>query len=141
MFAIILFRITLLNMIYYETYNEGGEQSVWFSQARLLTSLTASSLNLIVIIVLNKLYEYVALWLVNFEQPRTQTDFEQSYTFKMFCFQFINFYLPLIYIAVIKVNQGFIFASNFIISRAVSSPILVSLGNTLLQKGKKVIYQ
>ena len=105
MFAIILFRITLLNMIYYETYNEGGEQSVWFSQARLLTSLTASSLNLIVIIVLNKLYEYVALWLVNFEQPRTQTDFEQSYTFKMFCFQFINFYLPLIYIACFKVQS------------------------------------
>ena len=51
-----------------------------------------------------QLYEYVALWLVKFEQPRTQTDFEQSYTFKMFCFQFINFYLPLIYIAVIKVT-------------------------------------
>ena len=51
-----------------------------------------------------QLYEYVALWLVKFEQPRTQTDFEQSYTFKMFCFQFINFYLPLIYIAVIKVG-------------------------------------
>ena len=55
-----------------------------------------------------QLYEYVALWLVKFEQPRTQTDFEQSYTFKMFCFQFINFYLPLIYIAMIKVNSNLI---------------------------------
>ena len=101
------------------TYKEEGE-SILFSKARLLTSLAASTLNLIVIVALNKvtgiplstveylillqLYEYVALWLVKFEQPGTQTDFEQSYTFKMFCFQFINFYLPLIYIAVFKVN-------------------------------------
>ena len=89
------------------------------------------------------MYEYVALWLVKFEQPRTQTDFEQSYTFKMFCFQFINFYLPLIYIAVIKVNPGFIVdtKSKFIISRVVSLPIPVNSGSTLLQRGKKAIYQ
>ena len=106
MFAIILFRITLLNLVYLNTYQdtEDGEQSIWFSQARLLTSLVASTMNLIVIIILNKAYEYVALWLVKFEQPRTQTDFEHSYTFKMFCFQFINFYLPLIYIACFKVR-------------------------------------
>ena len=90
-----------------------------------------------------QLYEYVALWLVKFEQPRTQTDFEQSYTFKMFCFQFINFYLPLIYIAVIKVNPGFIVdtKSKFIISRVVSLPILVNSGSTLWQRGRKAIYQ
>ena len=123
--AIILFRITLLNWAFSGLSSDDGTETFLFSQARLLTSLGASSLNLLVIITLNKvtaaskdsninamqsnvvclqLYEYVALWLVKFEQPRTQTDFEQSYTFKMFCFQFINFYLPLIYIAMIKVK-------------------------------------
>ena len=80
--------------------------------------MTSASLNLVVIVTLNKasqsypravsqclaqVYEHVAIWLVNWEQPRTQSDFEQSFTFKMFFFQFINFYSPLVYIASIKV--------------------------------------
>ena len=125
MFAIILFRITLLNLVYLNTYSESddGEQSIWFSQARLLTSLVASTMNLIVIIILNKVYEYVALWLVKFEQPRTQTDFEHSYTFKMFCFQFINFYLPLIYIACFKVKK-FIITFVLIYDNSVTGKVL-----------------
>ena len=88
-----------------ESFKEDQEkQTVLFAQARLLSSLVAATLNLLVIVLLNKLYEYVALWLVNWEQPRTQTEFEHSYTFKMFLFQFINFYLPLIYIALFKVS-------------------------------------
>ena len=84
--------------------------------------MTAASLNLVVIVTLNKVNmnrnissmhtsphhhqvdEYVAIWLVNWEQPRTQSDFEHSFTFKMFFFQFINYYSPLIYIASIKVK-------------------------------------
>ena len=89
-----------------------------FAQARLLSSLVAATLNLLVIVLLNKLYEHVALWLVNWEQPRTQTDFEHSYTFKMFLFQFINFYLPLIYIALFKVRSHLKSPVSPILSRA-----------------------
>lgn len=74
-----------------------------FSQARLLSSITAATLNLLVIVTLNKIYEYIAIWLVNWERPRTQSDYEHSFTFKMFAFQFINFYSSLIYIAFFKV--------------------------------------
>lgn len=35
--------------------------------------------------------------------PRTQTEYEDSFTLKMFLFQFINFYSSLIYIAFFKV--------------------------------------
>ncbi len=49
------------------------------------------------------MYQRLALWLTNIEQPRTQTDFENSYTIKMFSFQCINFYSSLIYIAFFKV--------------------------------------
>ena len=36
------------------------------------------------------------------EFPRTQSEFEKSYTFKMFLFQFINNYSSLIYTAFFK---------------------------------------
>ena len=52
-----------------------------------------------------QLYGYIALWLTNKEQPRTRTDFEQSYTIKVFLFQFINYYSSLIYIAFFKVSS------------------------------------
>jgi hypothetical protein len=51
-----------------------------------------------------QIYEYIAMWLVELEMPRTQTEFEHSFTFKMFAFQFINFYASLIYIAFFKVS-------------------------------------
>jgi len=38
------------------------------------------------------------------EFPRTQTDFEDSYTLKKFLFQFINFYSSLFYIAFFKAS-------------------------------------
>jgi anoctamin-4 len=42
------------------------------------------------------------LWLTQFEKHRTQTEFEDSYAFKIFLLQFINFYGSLIYIAFFK---------------------------------------
>jgi anoctamin-4 len=36
------------------------------------------------------------------ENPRTQTEYEDSYTFKIFLFEFMNFYSSLIYIAFFK---------------------------------------
>ena len=40
------------------------------------------------------------------EKPRTRTDFEDSYTMKLFCFQFINYYSSLVYIAFFKVRNN-----------------------------------
>ena len=36
------------------------------------------------------------------ELPRTQKDFEESYTFKIFCFEFVNSYSYLFYLAFFK---------------------------------------
>ena len=115
-----------------ESFKENQEkQTVLFAQARLLSSLVAATLNLLVIVLLNKLYEYVALWLVNWEQPRTQTEFEHSYTIKMFLFQFINFYLPLIYIALFKVRSDGVSITK-ILCRVSSSPSPVTWGRRRL---------
>ena len=55
-----------------------------------------------------QLYRKVAIWLTNLENPRTQTEYEDSFTFKMFSFQFVNYYSSLVYIAFFKVTTGYV---------------------------------
>ncbi|NXL91930.1 ANO6 protein, partial [Alectura lathami] len=66
------------------------------------TSVTASLISFIVIMVLNIVYEKVAILITDFELPRTQTDYENSLTTKMFLFQFVNYYSSCFYIAFFK---------------------------------------
>ena len=49
-------------------------------------------------------YEKLALWLTNWENPRTETDYQDSFTYKMFLFQFVNTYSSIFYIAFFKLN-------------------------------------
>ncbi|XP_028415856.1 anoctamin-4-like isoform X1 [Dendronephthya gigantea] len=72
--------------------------------AKVITSMTAAVINLIAINLLKFLYQYVALWLTNWQNPRTQTDWEDSYTIKMYIYQFVNMYSSLFYIAFFKIN-------------------------------------
>uniref|UniRef100_A0A7E4WDN2 Anoctamin n=1 Tax=Panagrellus redivivus TaxID=6233 RepID=A0A7E4WDN2_PANRE len=72
------------------------------SKALIVTSITAASINLVFILIMNYFYNMLALKLTDWECPRTQTEFENSYTLKVFLFQFINFYSSLFYIAFIK---------------------------------------
>ena len=51
-----------------------------------------------------QLYFHVAKWLTDMECPRTFTDYEDSFTFKIFLFQFINYYASLFYLAFFKVS-------------------------------------
>lgn len=50
-------------------------------------------------------YHQLAIWLTNIENPRTQSEYEDSFTFKIFLFEFVNFYSSLIYIAFFKVKR------------------------------------
>ncbi|KAL5013614.1 hypothetical protein ScPMuIL_007884 [Solemya velum] len=47
-------------------------------------------------------YEKLALKLTQWEMHRTQTEFEDQLTFKVFIFQFVNFYSSIFYIAFFK---------------------------------------
>ncbi|XP_062051090.1 anoctamin-6 isoform X1 [Lepus europaeus] len=66
------------------------------------TSITASIISFIIIMILNTIYEKVAIMITNFELPRTQSDYENSLTMKMFLFQFVNYYSSCFYIAFFK---------------------------------------
>lgn len=49
-----------------------------------------------------QVYHRLAIYLTTIENPRTQTEYEDSYTFKIFVFEFMNYYSSLIYIAFFK---------------------------------------
>ncbi|KAM3859002.1 anoctamin-6 [Diretmus argenteus] len=69
---------------------------------QMATSVTASIISFVVIMILNILYEKVAIWITDFELPRTKTEYENSLTLKMFLFQFVNYYSSCFYIAFAK---------------------------------------
>ncbi|KAJ8374030.1 hypothetical protein SKAU_G00046100 [Synaphobranchus kaupii] len=69
---------------------------------QMATSVTASLISFVVIMILNYVYERVAIWITDFELPRTKTEYENSLTLKMFFFQFVNYYSSCFYIAFFK---------------------------------------
>ncbi|KHN88142.1 Anoctamin-4, partial [Toxocara canis] len=92
--GVVIYRIVLLQVLYRV---DGMKQ-----YASLVTFTTAATLNLAVILVLSYVYTFLALKLTDWECPRTQTEFDNSYTFKVYLFQFINYYSSIFYIAFIK---------------------------------------
>lgn len=68
----------------------------------LIIPCTAGLINLVCIIVLNFVYDRLAVWLTEKEFLRTQTEFDDSLTLKIYMFQFVNYYSSIFYIAFIK---------------------------------------
>jgi hypothetical protein len=50
------------------------------------------------------MYQYIARHITEMEIPRTQQDYDHSYAFKLYVFQFVNHYSSLFYIAYFKGN-------------------------------------
>ncbi|KAL5010330.1 hypothetical protein ScPMuIL_012635 [Solemya velum] len=75
---------------------------VIFENASLVTTITAALINLIVIIILNMIYSRLAFWLTDLENLRTQSDYDDSITLKLFSLQFVNYYSSIVYIAFFK---------------------------------------
>lgn len=94
----IIYRISLISVFY-------GGGFFLKKHAKIFTLMTAALINLIIIMILTRIYHRIARWMTNLENPRTQTEYENSFTFKIFVFEFVNFYSSLIYIAFFKVNQ------------------------------------
>ncbi|XP_031420362.1 anoctamin-5 isoform X2 [Clupea harengus] len=69
---------------------------------QLATSVTASCINFVIIMILNFLYERVAIWITDMEIPKTHLEYENRLTVKMFLFQFVNYYSSCFYVAFFK---------------------------------------
>jgi len=108
-FMIALVIAAMLGVIVYRvavTVSLAKSQNFEISWISLFASFTAAFINLLCIMLLNKLYEKIAFSLTKWELPRTQSNFDDSYTFKMYLFQFVNFYGSLFYIAFFKLDPG-----------------------------------
>eukprot|EP00298_Acanthocystis_sp_HF-20_P010790 c19048_g2_i1.p1 GENE.c19048_g2_i1~~c19048_g2_i1.p1 ORF type:complete len:776 (-),score=283.97 c19048_g2_i1:55-2343(-) len=68
--------------------------------------------NAVFINFMNVVYKKVAKWLNDFENYRTDTDYEDALISKVFLFQFINSYISLFYIAFVKGRDMTIFGMN-----------------------------
>ncbi|XP_041351905.1 anoctamin-4-like isoform X2 [Gigantopelta aegis] len=95
-FGVIVYRITVSALLF------GIGQEDISQRASIITSATAAMINLVIIIILGRIYLVIAKMLTNFETHRTQTEWEDSFTLKMFLFQFVNHYASLFYIAFFK---------------------------------------
>lgn len=70
--------------------------------ARILTTATAALLNLVAITILQFVYNKLAIFLTDWENPPTKTAYQDSFTRKMALFQFVNNYTSIFYIAFFK---------------------------------------
>lgn len=73
-----------------------------YQNASLVTTVTAALINLVIIIVLNIVYGYLAFWLTDWECLRTQSEYDNSITIKLFALQFVNYFSSIVYIAFFK---------------------------------------
>ena len=68
----------------------------------IFITTTGATINLILIMFFNFIYESIAVWLTEKELHRTQTDFDDALTLKIYLFQFVNYYASIFYIAFFK---------------------------------------
>ncbi|XP_051814353.1 anoctamin-7 [Acanthochromis polyacanthus] len=94
--AIILYR-TILSIVIYKS-----DFSFFNFSAGRIASLSGSVLNLLVILLLSRVYTALAHILTRWEMHRTQTKYEDMFILKVFIFQFVNFYSSPVYIAFFK---------------------------------------
>ncbi|XP_057602509.1 anoctamin-7 [Hippopotamus amphibius kiboko] len=94
--SIILYRAIMAILV---SRSDNTLLAPWASR---IASLTGSMVNLVFILILSKIYMALAHVLTKWEMHRTQTQFEDAFTLKVFVFQFVNFYSSPIYLAFFK---------------------------------------
>ncbi|XP_050545540.1 anoctamin-1 [Daktulosphaira vitifoliae] len=102
-FGVVLYRMSVLTSL------SLASQSDWMSHySNIIVPTTAAIINLVCIQLLNFVYDKVAMYLTEMELLRTQTEFDESLSTKIYLFQFVNYYTSIIYIAFVKgKNTGY----------------------------------
>jgi hypothetical protein len=96
-FAVIVYRLAIRLAVY-----QDDPDGVAGRNAPLVASVTGALINLAAIIILNQVYRSIAVVLNDWENHRTETQYEDSLTFKIYLFQFVNSYASIAYIAFFK---------------------------------------
>lgn len=93
-FGIVLYRMSLVTS--YALHSDKSSYRIY------VVPITAGLLNLFCIIILNFMYDKLAVWLTEMELQRTQTEYDESLALKNYMFQFVNYYSSIFYIAFFK---------------------------------------
>ncbi|CAH8543485.1 unnamed protein product [Schistosoma turkestanicum] len=72
------------------------------SNAGMIATMTGSFVNLVVIFFLKLVYDRMATKLTDIEHHRTQVEYDNSLTLKLYLLQFVNYYSSIFYIAFIQ---------------------------------------
>ena len=64
--------------------------------------VSGAAINLVCIMIINYLYGYLAQWLTELELNRTQSEYDDSLSLKIYVLQFVNYYASIIYVAFFK---------------------------------------
>ncbi|XP_051515951.1 anoctamin-7-like isoform X2 [Myxocyprinus asiaticus] len=94
--TVIIYR-SIVSVMMFETGS-----SVLRTQAGNIANISSSLVNLALILLLGQVYTALAEQLTKWEMHRTQTQYEDAFTFKVFIFQFVNFYSSPFYVAFFK---------------------------------------
>ncbi|KAL4648376.1 anoctamin-7-like [Arapaima gigas] len=94
--TVIMYRIIVSGMINHK------ETAVLRTQAGNIANISSSMVNLALILLMGQVYTALAEQLTKWEMHRTQTQYEDAFTFKVFIFQFVNFYSSPFYVAFFK---------------------------------------
>ncbi|XP_026726490.1 anoctamin-1 isoform X2 [Trichoplusia ni] len=95
--GVVLYRMSLLGA----TILRNGNVLTTYNPI-MFTTATAACINLCFICMFNYIYQYLAEWLTEKELLRTQTEFDDSLTLKIYLLQFVNYYASIFYIAFFK---------------------------------------
>lgn len=94
--GVVIYRMSILTLI------KVGNNKMTTSEAIMFTTASAACINLCLIYVLNYIYTFLAEYLTELELWRTQTEFDDSLTLKIYLLQFVNYYASIFYIAFFK---------------------------------------
>ncbi|CAH8865193.1 unnamed protein product [Trichobilharzia szidati] len=72
------------------------------STAGMIATMTGSCIHLVVIFIMKLIYDRMAIKLTDIENHRTQVEYDNSLTLKLYLLQFVNYYSSVFYIAFIQ---------------------------------------
>ncbi|KAM9751743.1 anoctamin-7 isoform 1-T1 [Menidia menidia] len=101
--VVIIFLVTVVmcrGIISVMMYHTGSP--VLRTEAGTIANISSSIVNLGLILLMGQVYTALAEQLTKWEMHRTQTQYDNAFTFKVFIFQFVNFYSSPFYVAFFK---------------------------------------
>uniref|UniRef100_A0A1A7WND2 Anoctamin n=1 Tax=Iconisemion striatum TaxID=60296 RepID=A0A1A7WND2_9TELE len=101
--VVIIFLVTVVvcrGIISVMMYHTGSP--VLRTEAGTIANISSSVVNLGLILLMGQVYTALAEQLTKWEMHRTQTQYDNAFTFKVFIFQFVNFYSSPFYVAFFK---------------------------------------